>query len=374
MNKRTHITVLVSNDLEFDQRVSKVCQTLGHIGFEITLVGRLLPNSKPFARDYEIRRFKLWFHQGVLFYATLNCRLFFYLLFKKTDVILANDLDTLLPAFLISKLRRKKLVYDSHEYFTEAEGLTGRHFQKSVWLAIEKFIFPRLTNVYTVNESIASIYRKQYKTDVQVVRNMPLLSVESTIKSRADLGIPRDKKVLLLQGAFIDPDRGGMELIEAMQWLTEVHLFIIGSGRDIANLKCRISELGIEDRVTFRDRMPFSDLRQYTANADLGISIDKPVHLNYTYSLPNKLFDYIHACTPVLVSNLPETSKIVREFGVGMICEDISASGVAQAIQTALNHPDYSKWKVKCSIAREVLCWQKEEEVLRKIYSPLLSA
>lgn len=370
--KKLHITVLVSNDLEFDQRVGKVCQTLQRLGFEITLVGRLLPNSKPFARNYEIKRFKLPFSKGALFYASLNVCLFFYLLFKKTDVILANDLDTLLPAYLISNLRSKKLVYDSHEYFTEAEGLTGRGFQKSVWLAIEKFIFPKLRAVYTVNESIASIYRKRYGVDVQVVRNIPMLAKDFVVKTRAELGMPESKKIVLLQGAFIDPDRGGMELIESMQWLVDTQLYIIGSGRDIENLKLKAGHLGLSSKIVFLDRMPYNDLKHYTANADLGISIDKPLHLNYTLSLPNKLFDYIHAGTPVLVSNLPETSRIVKEYGVGFVCEELTSSGVAKAIAAALNHPSYSEWKTNCLKARELLCWQKEELVLEKIYKPLL--
>ena len=312
------------------------------------------------------------FAKGALFYASLNIRLFFYLLFKKTDVILANDLDTLLPAYLVSNLRSKKLVYDSHEYFTEAEGLTGRRFQKSVWLSIEKFIFPKLRSVYTVNDSIAAIYRKQYGVDVQVVRNIPVLSKETKIKTRLELGIPEDKKIVLLQGAFIDPDRGGIELVEAMQWLQNVHLYIIGSGRDIENLKIKANNLGLSSSIVFKGRMPYHELKHYTANADLGISIDKPLHLNYTLSLPNKLFDYIHAGTPVLVSNLPETSRIVKEYGVGMVCEELTSEGVAKAITAALSHPAYSEWKENCLKARELLCWQKEELVLEKIYNPIL--
>jgi len=211
--------------LQHDQRVAKVCNTLLSLDYDITLVGRFTRGSKPFERPYAIKRFRLLFSRGALFYAALNFRLFFYLLFKKTDVILANDLDTLLPAYLISKLRGKRLVYDSHEYFTEAEGLTGRRFQKGVWLAIERWIFPKLKDVYTVNESIAAIYRKQYGVDVKVVRNIPELNPLNYIKTRAELGLPEDKKILLLQGAYIDPDRGGVELVKAMQYVRHANMY-----------------------------------------------------------------------------------------------------------------------------------------------------
>ncbi len=339
--------------------------------YDITLVGRLLPQSKPFSREYEIRRFSLLFSKGFLFYASLNFRLFFFLLWKKTDIILANDLDTLLPAFLVSKLRGKKLVYDSHEYFTEAEGLTGRHFQKAVWLRVEQYIFPKLKNVYTVNESIASIYSKKYNVEIKVIRNVPILSMPVDLKKRHELDLPTEKKIILLQGAYIDPDRGGMELVQAMQYLEGTLLLIIGSGRDIENLKRTANELDLNKKIRFLPPLQFDALRHFTANADLGISIDKPLHLNYTYSLPNKLFDYIHAGLPVLVSNLPELKRIVEQYKVGIVCETITAETVANCIEMALSNPSYYDWKNNCLAARQELNWQNEEKVLKEIYDKL---
>lgn len=308
------------------------------------------------------------FKSGALFYAALNLRLFFYLLFKKTDVILANDLDTLLPAYLVSKLRGKRLVYDSHEYFTEAEGLTGRSFQKNVWLAIERSIFPKLKDVYTVNESIAAIYRKQYGVDVKVVRNIPELKPLEKIKSREELGLPTDRKILLLQGAYIDPDRGGVELVQAMQYVRHALLLIIGSGRDIERIKSLIVELKLEQKVKVIPKLPFDELRQYTANVDLGLSLDKPLHLNYTLSLPNKLFDYIHAATPVLVSDLPELRRIVTTYKVGMLAERVEPDYLSDCINEAFSDSSYNQWKQNCINAREELNWQNESKVLVEIY------
>lgn len=364
-----HITVLVSNDLQHDQRVAKVCDTLLGMGYSITLVGRLMDSSTPFSRPYHTHRFKLLFSRGAFFYAALNIRLFLYLAFKKTDAILANDLDTLLPAFLIARMRNKKLYYDSHEYFTEAEGLTGRRFQKNVWLAVERFVFPKLRDVYTVNQSIADIYSRKYHVPVKVVRNIPVLVDHFNVKSRSELNLPLDRKIILLQGAYIDPDRGGIELVESMQYVENVLLLIIGSGRDLPQIIRRIDELDLHDRVRVLPKMPAADLRHYTANVDLGLSLDKPLHLNYTLSLPNKLFDYIHAGTPVLVSNLPELKAVVERYRVGMVVNAVEPHTLAEAIEQALNNPDYSIWKQNCLSARLELNWQKEAEVLREIYA-----
>jgi glycosyltransferase involved in cell wall biosynthesis len=366
-----HITVLVSNDLQHDQRVAKVCATLLEMGFRITLVGRLLPDSKPFERPYETRRFRLPFQTGALFYAALNVRLFFYLLFKRTDIIVANDLDTLLPAFLIARLKGRELVYDSHEYFTEAEGLTNRPLPKKVWLSIEGFIFPKLKHVITVNETIAGIYRALYHVPVHVVRNVPMLREEVVVASREALGLPTEKRIILLQGAYIDPDRGGMELAQSMEFLPDALLLIIGSGRDLENIKREVTKKNLEERVRFIAKVPFRELQQYTAVADVGVSLDKPLHLNYAYSLPNKLFDYIHAGLPVLVSDLPELRRIVEGYNLGRVVSRVEPREIATALQEMFSDENGGVWKLNALKAAKELNWQREQEVVRKVYEPL---
>jgi glycosyltransferase involved in cell wall biosynthesis len=368
------IAVLVSNDLQHDQRVAKVCGTLHQMGGVVTLVGRKLPNSPEYTGPYQAVRFQLPFHSGALFYAALNVRLFFYLLFTGVDIIVANDLDTLLPAFLIAKLRRKKLVYDSHEYFTEAEGLTGRNFQKSVWLGIEKWIFPRLENVITVNESIADIYRNLYHVPVHVVRNVPLLRMTPPEKSsRTELNLPPHDTIVLLQGAYIDPDRGGMELVEAFQSLSDCILLVIGAGRDYANMQRRAHELGLSN-VRFLGRLPYAELMRYTSVADIGVSLDKPLHLNYTLSLPNKLFDYIHAGIPVLVSDLPELRKVVHHYDLGRIVSEVSPAQIARCIEQMKNQAAQKLWRLNTGRAKNELNWQQESKVIQKIYGPLFNS
>lgn len=367
-----HITVLVSNDLQHDQRVAKMCRTLADMGFRISLVGRLLPDSKPFDSPYEVHRFKLWFNKGAVFYASLNVRLLLYLLVKRTDILVANDLDTLLPAFLVARLRGKALVYDSHEYFTEAEGLTNRPVPKKIWLAIEGFIFPKLKHVITVNETIAGIYRALYHVKVNVVRNVPEIRESPVTVSRSELGLPDDKRIILLQGAYIDPDRGGMELACSMEYVENALLLIIGSGRDLPNIQSTIVKLGLSERVLFLPKMSFHQLQLYTAIADVGVSLDKPLHLNYAYSLPNKLFDYIHAGLPVLVSDLPEIRRVVQHYDIGRIVSEVQPRAIADALLGMLHSDDLPRWKKNALNAAKELNWQCEQQVVRNVYLPLV--
>lgn len=349
------VAVLVSNDLTYDQRVSKICDSLQHKNWEVLLIGVLKSVSTPLQRNYSTQRLKVFFSKGPLFYFMLNVRMFFYLLFHKTEIIWANDLDVLWPAVLMKKLRGTKVIYDSHEYFTEAEGLTGRERIKAIWTRIEERCIPHVDLFITVNESIASIYRKKYNREVLVQRNMPILVEDES--EREELF---EVKTVVLQGAYIDPDRGGMELVEAFQFLDGIQLLIVGAGRDLENIKRRIIELHLEEKVKVLPRMSYFELKKLTQRVHLGVSLDKPLHMNYTLSLPNKLFDYIHAGVPVLVSNLVEPARIVNEYQVGEVVSEVTPKVIAEGIQKVLNSASYEAYRDATKKAKSALHWQAD--------------
>jgi glycosyltransferase involved in cell wall biosynthesis len=359
------VFVLVSNDLVHDQRVRKTCDTLIDMGFDVELVGRLLPSSEPLSRNYATRRLNLLFHSGVLFYVFLQIRFFCYTLWRRQELILANDLDTLLPAFLVGKLKGIPVVYDSHELFTEAEGLTGHPLKKKIWEWLESFLFPRVKYAYTVNESIASIFEKKYGVQVGVVRNVPQLLEPTPPLSKSEMGLAEHVFVFILQGNYLDPDRGGIEAVEAMALLDGAHLFVIGSGRDFLTIKEKARL--IPSKVTVLDKMPYAQLMRYTAGADCGLSLDKPLHLNYTLSLPNKVFDYIHAEIPVVVSPLPELVKLVSKYEVGLIAEAVTPQALANAMREMMQSKRTAEWKANCRKARTELNWEIESSTIRNL-------
>ena len=368
------ITLTVINDLTTDQRVHKVCMSLQKMGFDVQLIGRKLANSIPLERDYKTHRIDLFFNKGFLFYAEYNIRLFFYLLVQKKQIVLANDLDTLLPNYLISKIQSKKLVYDSHELFTEVPELVNRPKIQKIWLKLEQWLLPKLKNTYTVCNSIAAYYNNLYKTDFKVVRNVPVLKEaigdRQYVKSQ-QLKANSQKLIIIYQGA-LNKGRGLELMIDTMQYLDNYQLIIIGDG-DISNeLKARVNDLKVNEKIQFLGRLEPSELPKITSKANLGISFEEDLGLNYRFALPNKIFDYIHGNVPVLVSNLPEMAALLKQYNIGEIIKERTPKALANQIENFLNS-NLSAIQKNLLIAQEKLQWENEEKVLQKIFNNLSS-
>ncbi len=325
--------VAVTNDLSTDNRVHRTCLVLRELGYEVLLIGREMPGSLPLERPYATKRMRLLFGKGALFYAEYNMRLFLFLFFARFKLVVANDLDTLLASFTAARIRGKEVVYDSHEFFTEVPELAERPRVRSVWLAIERRIFPRLRHIITVNDSIANAYAERYVTRPAVVRNIPMPRELDTLSTREELGLPADRFILILQGSGINVQRGGEEAVEAMRELPGCLLLLIGGGDAWSVLERMVKEHGLQDRVRLLGRMPYERMMQYTRNADLGLSLDKDTNLNYRFSLPNKLFDYFRASIPVLVSDLPEVAGIVRKYDAGVVIGRVEPSVIVAEVR-----------------------------------------
>jgi glycosyltransferase involved in cell wall biosynthesis len=369
--KKRKIIVSVISDLLSDQRVHRVCSFLEENGWEVILVGRQSRKSKPLEeRRYTALRLPVYFKKGILFYAEFNLRLFFMLLFSKADAYLSNDLDTLVPNFIISRLKNKKLFYDSHEYFTGMPELAGKKFKTSIWKSIEKKLLPRIKDPYTVNGSVAAKYREDYGVEMKVVRSLP---VYEEIPVSDETLFPAGKTILLLQGAGINMDRGAEELIQSMQLLPEKFLlYLIGSGEVWESLKILTRELNLEDKVCFIEKLPFQKLKYYTRQAHLGFSLDKPNSINYQVSLPNKIFDYIHAGIPVIASDIFEVRKVVEQYKIGTIIKEVNPELIAGAVIDMFSDPQkYNALKNNAAVAAKELCWQHEQNILKEIYKVL---
>jgi len=363
------ILVSVISDLTTDQRVIRICTTLQLMGFDVSVIARAFSNSLPLdSYNFKASRIQCFFRKGFMQYAEFNLKLFWKLLFSKTDYLLANDLDVLLPNYLVGKLKGKKIFYDTHEYFTGVPELRLAPFKRKVWKTIEDWIFPQLPIVYTVNNSVREKYEKEYGNQIFVIRNVPFtVNVDP-------MPLPekwQNKKIILMQGAGINVGRGGLELLKALPLLPQDYMLVyIGSGTEWDHIAQKTKEWNLLESVEMIAKLPPAQLKRYTKLAHVGCSLDSFEDSNYLFNLPNKIFDYIHAGVPVVATAIPEVKKILDEYKCGIYVADLQPQTIAKAIFELMEMPE--KYKQHCAMAAKDLCWENESEKLKNIYRPFL--
>ncbi len=355
--KRACISVI--NDLATDQRVDRVAKLLVENGFEVSCYGRRLRKSPDLKnKAFKHRRYRMLFTGGPLFYACFNLRLLTSLLIaKRPALLISNDLDTLPANYIASRIRKLPLIYDSHEFFTQVPELIHRKTVQSVWKGIESWLLPKLRYAVTVNYSIATIYRRLYGTRFRVVRNVPE-KLEFTPRKDKDV----KKQTIIYQGA-LNVGRGLELMIDAMQYLENVSFVVVGSGDIEDDLMKRADQKNLGDRIEFMGRIMPEELIPITLSADLGISLEEDMGLNYRYSLPNKLFNYIQCRVPVLCSALPEMSRIVDSYGIGISSRERDPEKLAGIVRYMLKERAGGTWMGALDRAALELCWENESAI-----------
>lgn len=368
------IIFLVSNDLIYDQRVQRHAKLMMENDFEVLLLGRLKSTTNTNIKiDIPSARFKLPFERSWLFYASLNIRFFFYLLFRKFEVVWSNDLDTLPVAFLIAKIRGKKLFYDSHEFFTGVPELQNRKLVSGIWGSFEKFLLNRIEFKITVSNGVKALYKQVYNSEFEVVRNIgnsKFLDEKAVVPNV--LGFSFDQHFVIYQGA-LNKDRGLESLILAMKDVADLKLLIVGSG-DIDNeLKQIVVDENLLDKVFFTGMIEPSNLRTITPKAIAGLSIEIPSNENYSNCLPNKFFDYLEAEIPIIAYPNKEVKFLVEKFELGVFIENHHPKSISKVLN------EFPKdWKNNLGFknhlfnAKKELNWETESKKLINYFSLML--
>lgn len=354
----------VTNDLAYDQRMIRICNSLASAGYDVLLVGRSYKDSpKLTQRAFRQKRLPLLFRKGILFYTEYNVRLFFFLLFRRADLICAIDLDTILPVFLASKIKGTKKVYDAHELFCEMKEVVSRPAIFKIWKWIEKNTVPRFKSGYTVNEPIRDIFMKDYGVQYEVIRNIPVL-VDIVAEATPE-------HFIIYQGA-VNEGRAFENLIPAFKYIN-CPLHIYGDGNFLDAAKSLVAAHHLDDKVLFKGKLEPEALRKVTPKAKMGITLFENKGLSNYYSLANRFFDYFHAGIPQLCVDYPVYRSINQQFEVAVLVNDLSPENIAASINVFLLDEDaQQRIRTNCAAALKQLNWQAEEQKLIQFYKQLL--
>lgn len=364
-NKK-RILIPVINDLNYDQRMMRICNALVKAGYDVTLIGPRWPHLQELTnQSYHQVRLPMRLRSGKLMYIIYWWKVFLYLLKHKADLICAVDLDTIIPVYYASLLKKNCIrVYDAHEIFTEMQEVNTRPRVKKLWEWIGRQYIPHFKNGYTVSPSYAQFFKKKYGVDYGVVRNATILvPFEVPIKN---------EKIILYQGA-VNEGRAFEYLIPAMK---HVHapLWIVGKGNFMNQVRSLIKEHGLENKVIIQGHKRPEELKRFTQQAWVGITLfdNSENGVSNYLSMANRFFDYMHHGVPQLACNFPEYKSVNEEAEIAVLIDDLQPSTIANALNKLIEDDAFHTRLSKNAMQlREKYCWQNEEAFLVEFYKKI---
>lgn len=293
------------------------------------------------------------------------------------DLVHAHDANTLGVAMQVKKRSGVPFVYDAHELWEErnAQRTAGQKRKERRLLDAATKV---MAGSITVSPSIQDWMTQRYDLVESpiLVRNIPLARTSIAAPEQGMLrslaGLPSDARIVAYVGG-ITTGRGIDEAIESLALLSEdIHLVLLGQGTpaNIAMFTAHAARRGVSDRVHFAGSVESEQVSTAAADADVSLVFTQPKNLSYTFSLPNKLFESIHAGLPVVASALPDVSALVTHYGVGELAAPDDIASMADAIQRVLEKTDV--YREKSRLAADDLTWEGEMERLFTLYNRVL--
>ncbi len=367
------VAYFILNNFDFDSRARLEVETLVSMGHRVEIIATVGAASSTYLGS-PIHRLPQWrgptkkfrFAQYNLLAAMAGVR-------SGAHIYHAVDLDALLPAVWAAWRNGGRVIYEARELYTELEALSGRAAVKKTWERLERRLIGKAEKVITINDSIAGELCRRYGiASPTVVRNVaPLPGKLEARDLRKIFDIPSDWKVLIYQGV-LRAGQGLAYLIEIMARLEKAALLFVGDGPLRGELSQKSERLGLSHKVRFAGRVPPDELLSYTTGADAGLLLMEDVALNNRLALPQKLFQYLVAGIPQIVSPMPEIAGFAERAGTGIVVPLGNAGEAAAKIAAFLcDDGKLVRVKASCREASKEHNWQVESKKLRAVYEDL---
>ena len=363
MSGQKKICIAFLGNALHDSRIVNLANSLKADGCKVSVISFDWFISFENYSDAEIKIFKLNKSRfSLFFYLRFAAILIRQLISSSADIYFAEDLYTLPFVTTIAKLKGAKVYYNSRELYAFLGGLRNRPFLQSLVKQVEKLFIKKVDLVLTTGEMDSVFLEKLYGLrNTLVIRNIPLYQTPTGKKDfRKIYNLTGDKIILLYQGVLLE-GRGVPQIMRTMTRLPQTVLVILGDGEQKSNFQEHAAKLGISDRVIFAGTINQKELINYTAAADVGLALIENISVSYYHALPNKLFEYIMAGTPVLCSDLPQMKKIVEAFNVGESISIENEDNIFNTLRKWIDREDLlGSYKKNCGEAAKQLNWQEE--------------
>jgi glycosyltransferase involved in cell wall biosynthesis len=330
-----------------------------------------LPEKDRF-RHTEIFRISIkhWAGSPLKFLA-FNWRLFLQLRKEKFLILHVHDLWVLPASVIAAIIFQKPVIYDVHEYSRGLEIFRKKKISGLLWKFSEKIFIRFVQIIIVINKYHGKLISNDHFNIPEPVILMNFPSLEENNKNYLNDFSHRDN--LAIYQGILKEDRGLKRIIESMLSVKSGCLKIVGYGELENELKELVNNYNLQKKINFGGKISWDRLYLETSRARAGLVLFEPEGLNYTYASPNKFFEYVHAGTPVIASNIPSFDDLVGENKVGILVNHNSITEIAGAIEKLLTNKDiWDDFHRECLKARQEWNWEQQEEKLLRIYQDLI--
>lgn len=306
----------------------------------------------------------------VLKYLEFGARVAWMAWRERVALVNVHHLDLLPLGVLLKWLCGARLVFDAHELETERHGLTGT--RQRLAKLIERRFISHADLVIVVSDGINRWYRDAYGLErIETVLNCPEYAEHPKSHRFAEaLSIPRERKIVLYQGG-LSGGRGVESLAAAFEARDDGRHVLVTMGEgDLAPHVRALAEKC--PNIYFREPVTPQEVLEHTSSADVGVSFIEPTNLSYYWCLPNKLFEYLMAGLPVIVSDVPEMRRLVEDRGVGVVLTSLTPATLAAAL-SMIEEDEGMRARVR-AVAAEYSWEQQSGRMLRAYERHVLPA
>ncbi len=360
--------MVTASEIYHDSRILSEAESLSN-KYDVTILAKKYPKQKIVKLPFKIKLIKSW-NMPIFIFNILSS---FYFLAKAAlrenpDVYHAHDLDGLLCAYPAALRKRRKLIYDSHEVWSDMYPFSNLRAIQWLLPILEKFLIKKVNQGITVNNSIANYLEKKYHKNFLAIYNYPKI-----VKNKNTFNLKEmfPGKTIILHLGSADEGRGFEEIIETIKYLPKKYMLIfIGGGKTKGEIEKKIVVGSLEERIKFLPPVLPNEITESIRGASLGLALTQKQSLSYYYSLPNKIFHYVQAQIPILGSNFPEIKKVILKEQIGEVVNPATPKTIAKKI--IYMDKNISKYKKNLErIRKDQYNWESESKKLLTLYKGL---